>query len=82
MMRDLVEQAQEAGFIQVASERHPKPSIAILYDASERIPRLHPGWKVEQDTVDAGVGVGKKPRKRWSLVGPDGENPKTTLLPF
>lgn len=75
MMRDIVERAQDAGFVHRANERFPKPSIAILYDAAERISQLHPGWKVEQTTVDAGVGVGSKPRKRWALTGPDGADP-------
>lgn len=76
MMRDLVEQAQEAGHIQSPSERHPNPSITILYDASGRIPTLHPGWRIEESRVEAGVGVGKKPRKRWALIqAHDGEAP-------
>jgi putative DNA primase/helicase len=82
MMRDLVEQAQEAGFVHPPTERHPKPSIAILYDAFERVSQLHPGYRVEQSTVEAGVGVGRKPRKRWSLVRPDGEPAGTDKPPF
>ena len=72
MMRDLVEQAQEAGHIHPATERHPKPSISILYDASDRIPTLHPGCRVEESTVEAGIGQGRKPRKRWTLIQPGG----------
>jgi putative DNA primase/helicase len=82
MMRDLVEQAQEAGHIRPASERHPKPSISILYDASEHLPTLHPGWRVEEDSVEAGVGQGRKPRKRWSLVQDGGAQVQSSLPAF
>jgi hypothetical protein len=74
MMRDLVEMAQEAGHIQLPTERRPKPSIAILYDASERLPETYPGYRVQETTVEAGVGTGRKPRKRWELIQ-DGDDP-------
>ena len=82
MMRDLVQQAQEAGYVHLPTERHPKPSISILYDAMERLETVRPGWKVEVSTVEAGVGPNRKPRQRWALVRVNGAESQPALPAF
>lgn len=69
----IVDAARDAGLLKAPTEKDPKPSISPLYAAKEAIPRIHPGWRIEQFEAD----VDGRSRKHWRLASDDEYEPES-----
>jgi hypothetical protein len=59
-LRYLIGEARAAGLMLSPTASCPKPSISPIYNARDRLPKVHPGWYVEQLERDGS--------KHWQLV--------------
>lgn len=62
---DLIDDAREEGLLAEKTKQEPKPSLTPLYNAKKRIPKLYPGFEVEQ--FEAERGEGSRPLQHWRL---------------
>jgi hypothetical protein len=62
-LRDLIDDAREAGLMIAPTASEPKPSLSPLYNGKDRIPRLYEGWTVEEVGIDG--------KKAWKLCRDD-----------
>jgi AAA domain len=70
MLRDLIDDAREAGLLVLPTASVPRPSLSPLYNGKNRIPRMYPGWEVEQ--------VGTEGKRAWKLFRIDESDERDT----
>ncbi len=69
-MVQIIEAAREAGWLAMPTDDKPDPSISPLSNAKDRIPKLHPGYRVEQfEEFDPDGG---RAYKHWKIVDQSG----------
>jgi hypothetical protein len=67
LLMDLIDRGRDAGYLVRPTEKVPKPGFTALYRAGDRIPELHPGWKVVETETEAEVGLRRRTCRLWEL---------------
>jgi hypothetical protein len=74
-LADIIDAARDEELLKAPAQKDPTPSLASLYNAKNRIPRVYKGWEIREYGVPSKTGG--KPRKHWERFQPGSEQPAT-----